>query len=288
MPTEGPMSKRRLAINAAFTAVLLYWAANALYTATKALSRPYNGPVAQYLAMTGQDRIAAAVDRPRLESDLLRPSVKDALQLVHACHAEISRQFSISDGDGTGIDHLLQSKEGLCFDFCGATYALALFMMREHAQYMGRTRQIRWVRGFASKADTLDSSHSWLEAVGPDGRWHGYDAAIDPQTDGANTAVRPLEEHLLSHRYYALNRKQADLGGRVTTSLAWPGILLARKNLIEEAVDRLSLPRPLALPAKAAVLLLLFAAAYAALGRKGGRRGTTRQDAADEEDDGQA
>lgn len=263
------MSRFRLVLNAAFAAVLLYWGANALYTGTKALSLPFNGPVEQYLSMEGQDRIAAAVDLDRLEKDLLRPAAAlSSLDLIHICHEEICRQISPSDEDATGIDNLVRTKTGLCFDYCGATYALALHAMRNHTQLADKVEEVRWVRGFASTADTLASAHSWLEAVDKDRRWYGYDAAIDPQQEPGGVFLCPVTDFLLNGRYFSLNRKQADIGGNVRTSITWSSILLARKNLIEELVSRLSLPRGMVMPGKAVVLLALFVGALAALSRR--------------------
>jgi len=286
------MAKWRLYMNAAFAAIMLYWAANGVYTATKALSLPFNGPVEQYLSVTGQDRIAAVVDLARLERDLTLPATRiSALDMIHACHAEICRQFSVGENDTTGIDQLIKTKTGVCFDYCGATYALALYTMRTHAHLLKKTKHVRWVRGFVSTADTLGSSHSWLEAVGGQGRWRGYDAAIDLQTDPRQDYLRPLGGFLIKKGYFSLNRKQAGLGGNVTTSLSWDSILLGRKNIVEEVVSRLGLPRGLVLPGKGIALLLLFLGVFACLRKRQGYRQTEEEapaHAEPPEDEGEA
>ncbi|NOZ21931.1 MAG: hypothetical protein GXP25_12685 [Planctomycetes bacterium] len=260
------MARWRLYLNAVFAAILFYWAANVIYTATKALSMPFNGSVEQYLSVDGQNRIAAAVDLARMERDLMLPATRiSALDLIHACHAEICRQFSVGETDATGIDHLLETKTGLCFDYCGATYALALYTMRTHTHLIDKPKYVRWVRGFVSTADTLGSAHSWLEAVDARGRWRGYDACIDLQTRPKENYMRPVGELLIKGRYFPLNRKQAGLGGHVTTSLAWKSILLGRKNIVDEVAARFSLPRFLILPGKAIVLVLLSLGVLAGL-----------------------
>lgn len=263
------MSRRRLVSNAACAAVLLWWAGNAVYTGAKAIFPPLNGPVEQYLSVSGQDRVAAAVDIVRLEGDLLKQSPRmSALDLVHVCHEEVSRRFAPSEGRETGIDHLIETKTGNCFDYCGATYALALYVMRTHTHLMDRASQIRWVRGFAQTDNTLESAHCWLEAVGGDLRWHGYDAAVDVSSDPGRVFLQPIEDMLLKGQYISLNRKQADLGGRVRTSLTWRSILLGRKNLVAEAVSRLGLP-PASTPAwNGVVFLALFLAASLVLSRR--------------------
>ncbi|MEW6358401.1 MAG: hypothetical protein AB1696_18855 [Planctomycetota bacterium] len=260
------MAKWRILLNSTFAAILAYWAANVFYTGTKALSLPFNGPVEQYLSREGQDRIAAAVDLARLERNLQQlTSTASALDLIHACHAEICRRFSVGETDATGINHLLQTKTGVCFDYCGATYALALFTMRTHTHLMEKAKRVRWVRGFATTADTLGSAHSWLEAADAQGQWRGYDASIDLQTDPKDDYIHPLSGFLIQGQYLSLNRKQAGLGGDVTTSLSWGSILIGRKNLVEEVASRLSLPRLLVLPGKAVILVLLFLGVRAGL-----------------------
>ena len=260
-------------------AALIQWAAGAVYTGVKAASLPFNGPVEQYLSVEATRRIAETVDVARV-NEMLEPLRETsaampagarrelcALALVSACHHEVCRRFNVAADDSTGIDNLLESGAGVCFDLCGATYALALHLMRERPEYAGLARDVRWARGFVPNPDTLESSHSWLEAVGIHGEWVVLEAVWDvyPSADGPKVDIpevsRPAE-------YVPLNWKQADLAGRINTHLAWWSILLARKNPVEEAVSRLGLAAWTVWPLKGLFAGLILAGAFVALSRR--------------------
>jgi len=271
LPRSGPKTRVALAVRSALAAVAVYWAANAIYTGVKAASLPFNGPVEQYLSAEGRRRTADVVDLKRLRRRLAElPTGASALELIHCCHDEVCRTFSVAEGDATGIDELVSTGRGVCFDYCGATYGLALYMIDGSGNALRRDLDLRWVRGFVSADETLETAHSWIEARGPEDRWRGYDAGADPHEGGGaeDAPAAPLERFALRGECHPLNWKQADLEtGGIRTRFSWQSILLARKNLVEEAVTRFRLPRALVLPVKVVVILALAACAAAALAR---------------------
>ena len=268
---------KRIGIAAAVT-LAVWWGSNAIYTGVKAASLPYNGPVEQYLSVEGTKRVAGAVAFERLMAavdERTKAGTMPALELVHLCHDEVSRAFEASPGDGTGIENLLSKKTGICFDYCGATYALCLEVMRRRESLRPLSGDIRWARGAVSSGETLESSHAWLEARDESGEWRGYDAAIDlvggkgeRAEAGPFVRLTEMDPMLIRRRYWRLNWKRATVGGRVVTGLEWPSVLAAKKRIVPEAATRAGLPDWTRWPLELLVVAALFAAAWSALGRR--------------------
>ncbi len=256
-------------------AAAIGWGSSAIYTAVKAASEPFNGPVEQYLSIEGSGRVAGAVAMKRLEASIderAKSGELSALELIHVCHEEVARAFEVSSGDATGIEHLLSKRRGVCFDYCGATYGLALEVMRRRESLRPLAWDIRWVRGFVSKGETLESSHAWLEARDSAGEWRGYDAAIDMSGSSAPAGpfvrVSEMDPMVIRRRYWRLNWKRATVGGRVTTGIAWSSVLAAKKRIVPEAATRIGLPPWTRWPLELLAAALLFAGVWSALGKR--------------------